>query len=192
MIIVGVTGGIGSGKTTVCKLFESKGIPVYNSDERAKHILAHHPDVKQQLLKLFGEKIFTDNLPDRKKIAALVFSDKEKLKLLNAIIHPKVREDFEQWKKQQTSKIIIKEAAILIESGAYKQVDKILVVTAPLEQRIQRVMQRDGVSKYDVESRLNNQFSDEERLKYAHFVIDNSGVKDLELQVDEIIEKLSI
>ena len=190
MTILGVTGGIGSGKTTVCKLFESKGIPVYNSDERAKHLLAHHPEVKQQLLKVFGETVFTNNLPDRKKIAQLVFSDKEKLKLLNAIIHPKVKEDFEQWKKQQSSKLIIKEAAILIESGAYKQVDKILVVTAPLQTRIQRVMQRDGVSKQDVESRLNNQFSDEERINYAHFVIDNSGEKDLEQQVDEILKQL--
>jgi dephospho-CoA kinase len=190
MTILGVTGGIGSGKTTVCKLFESKGIPVYNSDERAKHLLAHHPEVKQQLLKVFGETVFTNNLPDRKKIAQLVFSDKEKLKLLNAIIHPKVKEDFEQWKKQQSSKLIIKEAAILIESGAYKQVDKILVVTAPLQTRIQRVMQRDGVSKQDVESRLNNQFSDEERIKYSHFVIDNSGEKDLEQQVDEILKQL--
>jgi dephospho-CoA kinase len=190
MTILGVTGGIGSGKTTVCKLFESKGIPVYNSDERAKHLLAHHPEVKQQLLKVFGETVFTNNLPDRKKIAQLVFSDKEKLKLLNAIIHPKVKEDFEQWKKQQSSKLIIKEAAILIESGAYKQVDKVLVVTAPLQTRIQRVMQRDGVSKQDVESRLNNQFSDEERIKYAHFIIDNSGEKNLEQQVDEILKQL--
>jgi dephospho-CoA kinase len=190
MTILGVTGGIGSGKTTVCKLFESKGIPVYNSDERAKYILAHHPDVKQQLLKLFGEKIFTDHLPDRKKIAAIVFSDKEKLKLLNAIIHPKVREDFEQWKKQQTSKIIIKEAAILIESGTYKQVDKILVVTAPLEQRIQRVMQRDGVSRLEILNRLSNQLDDKSRLKYAHYSIDNSEGKNLELQVDEVLKKL--
>jgi dephospho-CoA kinase len=190
MTILGVTGGIGSGKTTVCKLFESKGIPVYNSDERAKYILAHHPDVKQQLLKLFGEKIFTDHLPDRKKIAAIVFSDKEKLKLLNAIIHPKVREDFEQWKKQQTSKIIIKEAAILIESGAYKQVDKILVVTAPLEQRIQRVMQRDGVLRQEILNRLSNQLDEKSRLKYAHYSIDNSEGKNLELQVDEVLKKL--
>jgi dephospho-CoA kinase len=190
MTILGVTGGIGSGKTTVCKLFASKGIPVYNSDERAKYILAHHPDVKQQLLKLFGEKIFTDHLPDRKKIAAIVFSDKEKLKLLNAIIHPKVREDFEQWKKQQTSKIIIKEAAILIESGAYKQVDKILVVTAPLEQRIQRVMQRDGVLRQEILNRLSNQLDDKSRLKYAHYSIDNSEGKNLELQVDEVLKKL--
>ena len=190
MTILGITGGIGSGKTTVCTIFASKGIPVYNSDERAKYILMHHPEVRQQLLKVFGEKIFTDNLPDRKKIAAIVFTDKEKLKLLNTIIHPKVKQDFEQWKKQQTSKLIIKEAAILIESGAYKQVDKLLVITAPLEQRIHRVMQRDNVSRQEILNRLSNQFDDKTRLKYAHFVIDNSEGKDLEKQVDEVLSKL--
>lgn len=190
MTILGITGGIGSGKTTVCNVFASKGIPIYNSDERAKNILMHHPEVGQQLLKLFGENIFTDNLPDRRKIATIVFSDKEKLKLLNTIIHPKVKEDFEQWKKEQTHKLIIKEAAILIESGAYKQVDKVLVVTAPLEQRIKRVIQRDGTSRQEILNRLSNQMDDKTRLKYADFVIDNSEGKDLELQVDEILAQL--
>ncbi|MFP5471589.1 MAG: dephospho-CoA kinase [Bacteroidia bacterium] len=190
MIILGVTGGIGSGKTTVCNVFASKGIPVYNSDERAKEILMHHPEVKKQLLRLFGQGVFTDQLPDRKKIASIVFSDKEKLKLLNAIIHPKVKEDFEQWKKEQTSKLIIKEAAILIESGAYKQVDQIVVITAPVEQRIKRVMQRDGVSRQEILKRLSNQFDDNTRLKYAHFVIDNSEGKNLDRQVDEVLKRL--
>lgn len=190
MLVLGVTGGIGSGKTTVCKLLESKGIPVYYSDERAKYILLNHTDVKAQLMKFFGKEIFTDELPDRQKLAKIVFSDKHKLKLLNSIVHPKVKEDFDLWKKQQNANVIVKEAAILIESGAYKQVDKVLVVTAPLEERIQRVMQRDGVTKQDIQNRLNNQFSDSERIKYADYIVDNSSKKDLEKQLEEILKKL--
>ena len=128
--------------------------------------------------------------PDKIKLAQLVFSDKEKLAKLNQIIHPKVAEGFEDWKHAQSAKVVVKEAAILIESGAYKTVDKVIVVSAPLDIRIARVMKRDGISKQEVEQRIQNQLTEEERLAYADFVLQNSGEEYLIPQVEEIIKEL--
>ena len=190
MLILGLTGGIGSGKTTVAKIFQSFGVPIYNSDERAKHILFSNESVHQELMSIFGKEVFTDNKPDKVKLASVVFSDEKKLKQLNTIIHPLVAQDFDLWLKEQTSNIVIKEAAILIESGAYKTVDKICVVSAPKEVRVNRVMARDNSSKEEVLKRINNQLSDEERLTYADFVINNSGEHHLITQVQEILKQL--
>lgn len=190
MLVLGLTGGIGSGKSTIAKIFQSFGVPIYNSDDRAKNILFSDKEVHDALREEFGSSIFTNDLPDREKLAQLVFTNENKLKALNAIIHPRVAEDFEQWKNQQKSKIVLKEAAILIESGACKSVDKIVVVSAPEDIRIQRVMHRDNVSKEDVIVRMKNQFSEEERLKYADFIVDNSGNQHLISQVEKIIKEL--
>lgn len=189
MLVIGLTGGIGSGKTTVAQIFHSFGVPVYNSDVEAKKILFSNTQVHQELKTVFGDSIFTDGIPDRVKLARIVFSDKEKLAQLNQIIHPKLANHFKAWKAQQTAKVVLKEAAILIESRMYKSVDKIVVVTAPEELRIQRVLERDSSSKEEIQNRINNQLSEEERLKYADFVIDNSGSQHLIPQVEKIIKE---
>lgn len=190
MLVLGLTGGIGSGKTTVAKIFQSFGVPVYNSDERAKAILFSDKEVHRELKSAFGEAIFIDNTPDKVKLAQLVFSDKTKLAGLNKTLHPRVAEDFENWKHTQSAEIVVKEAAILIESGAYRAVDKIVVVTAPVEVRINRVLKRDNSSEEEVKNRIEHQFSEEERLEYADFIIDNSGEDHLISQVEKIINSL--
>lgn len=191
MLVLGLTGGIGSGKTTVAQIFKSFGVPVYNSDERAKHILVNDKTVHQPLKEVFGEAVFINNIPDKQKLAKVVFSHKEKLKQLNAIIHPKVGEDFEAWKNAQNAEVVLKEAAILIESGAYKSVGKIIVISAPKAVRIKRVIDRDKVSEKEVLQRMSNQLTDEERLKYADFVIDNSGTRSLIPQVKDILTQIN-
>lgn len=175
MLKLGVTGGIGSGKTTVCRLFELLGIPVYYADEESKKLLDDNKDVKEQVIKLFDASILNDegNI-NRKKLAEIVFKNKEQLEKLNTILHPAVGLHFEGWLKKQKSPYILKEAAILFESGAYKQVDKVLTVVAPMELKIQRTMKRDGVSKEQVETRMELQMSDEEKVKRSDFVIQNN------------------
>jgi dephospho-CoA kinase len=172
---VGITGGIGSGKTTVCKLFELLGIAVYYSDQEAKQILENDSNVRAELLGVFGAEILNEsNKLDRKKIAAIVFSDTTKLAKLNAIVHPAVAKHFEEWCKKQSSAYILKEAAILFESGAHKQVDKTIVVTAPKDLKIKRVMARDGATEAEILKRMANQLPDEETIKLANFKIFNN------------------
>lgn len=175
MLKLGITGGIGSGKTTVCRLFELLGISVYYADEESKKLLDEDKEVKKQVVDIFGNPILNDaGSIDRKKLAGIVFNNKERLEKLNSILHPAVGLHFENWLKKQKSPYILKEAAILFESGAFKQVDKVLTVVAPLELKIQRTMKRDGVSKEDVESRIKLQMSDEEKIKRSDFVINNN------------------
>jgi len=174
MIKVGITGGIGSGKTTVCKLFELLGIAVYYSDDEAKKILDYDSTVKSELLNLFGASILNEfEQIDRKKIATIVFSDTTKLASLNAIVHPAVAKHFDEWCKKQSSPYILKEAAILFESGAYKQVDKSIIVTAPIELKLLRVIARDKTTEEEVLKRMSNQLPDEEKIKLSDFVIRN-------------------
>ena len=173
MVVVGITGGIGSGKSYVCTIYEKMGIPVYNSDIEAKQLMNNSIELKNELTQEFGT-MYNQNGLDREKLGAIVFNDKKKLEKLNAIVHPRVRHHFDNWKNDQTSDIIIKEAAILIESGAYKQVDKIGLVTAPLELKIERVQKRDNFTRTQIENRINKQLSDNEKLKYADFVINNN------------------
>jgi len=171
--VIGVTGGIGSGKTTVARMFEALGVPVYFADDEAKSIL-YTPEVTAELQKIFGDAVFTNDVPDRAKIAALVFSDKEKLTQLNNIIHPRVALHFNDWVfNHQNLPFVIKEAAILFESGAYKQCDAIITVTAPLEFRISRVMERDGVLRDAVEKRIANQWPESEKIALSNYVIEN-------------------
>jgi len=193
MIRVGITGGIGSGKSTVCKVFELLNVPVYYSDLEAKLILETDPGVLQALNKTFGPAVLdAKKKPDRKKIAAVVFSDKKKLEELNAIIHPAVGKHFEEWcKKNADAPFILKEAAILFESGAYRQVDKVIMVTAPLELKIARIMKRDRLSKEEIEKRINSQLSDEEKAERSDFVIRNDETVLLTPQILEVHRKLA-
>jgi dephospho-CoA kinase len=191
MIKIGITGGIGSGKSTVCKVFEQLGVPVYYADDEGKKLL-DVSDVKEAVLKVFGNAIFAaDKTIDRKKMAGLVFNNKENLEKLNSIIHPAVGVHFEEWlKKQEGCAYIVKEAAILFESGAYKQVDKVITVTAPMELKITRAMNRSGITREQVLERMNNQMDDEEKVKRSQFVIVNDEEHLIIPQIMKIHESL--
>lgn len=191
MVKVGITGGIGSGKSVVCKIFQCLGVPVYHADKAGRHLLDNDEAVKAQVTGLFGDSVLTNGALDRQKIATIVFRDKEKLAQLNSIIHPAVRKDFEKWVSAQTSSLTVEEAAILFESGAYKNLDVLITVTAPEVLRIQRVMQRDGASKEEVLKRMANQWSEEEKAAKSHYVIKNDGTTMLIPQVMDIYKTLS-
>ncbi len=182
---VGITGGIGSGKTTICQIFETLGIPVYYADERAKWLMVNDLMVKQKVLDLFGyEAYFKNGSLNRKYISSVVFQDKIKLKSLNAVVHPAVFKDGDEWLLQHSDvPYTLKEAALMVESGGYKHLDKLVVVTAPEDLRLQRVMQRDGSKREDVLKRIRNQTSEANRLEHADFVIQNDGEKSLVNQV---------
>jgi len=192
MLKVGITGGIGSGKTTVARVFEQLGVPVYHADFWAKEIMNTDPLVKQRLKELFGNDIYDlSGKADRKKIAELVFKDKNKLNELNAVIHPAVWLHGENWLKQYKDKpYILKEAAILFESGGNKDMDKVIMVAAPREIRIERVMKRDHVTREEVEARMANQWDDEKKTALSDFVIINDGKMLVIPQVLEIHRKL--
>ena len=191
MLKVGLTGGIGSGKTTVSEVFHSLGIPVYNSDKRAKYLMENDPSLRVAIIQYFGEESYRSEGLNRLYLSEQVFSDKSKLQKLNSIVHPVVGNDFALWCKNQSAPFVLKEAAILIESGAYKGLDKIIVVTASENVRMERVMERDGVKASEVGDRINNQMTDSERLQYADFIIDNYGIQMLISQVKEVFNKLN-
>ena len=191
MLKVGLTGGIGSGKSTVARIFELLGVPVYYSDDRAKDLMNNDGKLKQEIIAIFGEDAYIENGLNRTYISSIVFSNKEKLQQLNEVVHPAVATDFENWCTQQNVPFIVKEAAILIESGAYKHLDKIVVVSASEKERVRRVMSRDRVEKQQVLARMKNQISEEERLQYADFVIKNEGNQHLIPQVQQVCEELA-
>lgn len=172
-MIVGLTGGIGSGKSTVAEFFRELGVPVYNSDYKAKKIMHEDSKVKAKILNLFGEKAYSKNELNRRFIASEVFSNKKKLKALNAIVHPAVRADFLTWVDSQDYPYVIQEAAIIFENNSEDRYDKVILVTAPKEIRITRVIDRDGNSASEIKARIENQLSDEEKIPRAHFVIKN-------------------
>lgn len=191
-LLVGLTGGIGSGKSTIAKIFNSLNIKVYNSDFEAKKLINSDAKTIDLIKQKFGTDVYTEYGLDSKKMAELVFNNKAALEELNAIVHPKVKEHFEHWIcSNQTDQLLIKEAAILIESGANKGLDKIIVVTAPKELRINRVVFRDNATEVDVKKRINAQMSDEDRIKFADYIIFNNE-KDLVIpQVLNIYKQLS-
>lgn len=183
MIKVGLTGGIGSGKTTVSKIFETLGVKVFYADTEAKKIY-DDPNIRDKVEVLLGDVAYDHGVLDRKKVAEIVFQNKELLAKLNAIIHPAVGEAYNDWLSACADEpYVIKEAAILFESGADKGLDKIITVTAPESVRIKRVMQRDQCTEQDVRNRLSKQWTDEERNSRADFIIYNDGSKSLINQV---------
>ena len=171
---VGLTGGIGSGKTTIANLFALHfSIPIYIADTKAKELVANNKQLQQEIVALLGEEAFVEGRYNTSFVAQEVFSNKEKLDKLNAIIHPYVQQDFLQWKQSQQAPYVIKEAAILFESGSYRDCDFIIMVTAPLEERIKRVMLRDKIDRETVEKRIKNQWNDEKKIELSTFVIEN-------------------
>jgi len=192
MIKVGLTGGIGSGKSTVSKILISKGFSVYNSDNRAKWLMNNDDNLKSNIISIFGDKAYLKGSLNRKYLSAKVFNDSLKLKALNNLVHPLVAIDFKNWLIHQKSKdFVFKEAAILIESGAYKEMDKIIVVSCPENIRLERVLKRDGNSPELVKKRMQNQISETEKINHADFVIKNNGSEsDLVLEVEFVISEL--
>jgi dephospho-CoA kinase len=190
--IIGLTGGIGSGKSTVAHYIASKGIPVYIADAAAKEIM-EQPDVMAQIKQIFHQNVITsDGKLDRKVIGQLVFTSPELLKKLNAIVHPLVKTHFIDWLQQhKTATFVIMEAAILFESGGNKECDKVILVTAPEAIRIQRTMLRDNTSQEAILNRIQNQLSDAEKIQKSDFVISNIDVKETYSQTDEILKILS-
>jgi dephospho-CoA kinase len=175
-IKVGIAGGIGSGKTMICNVFKVLGIPVYNADLEAKLIMNKSDQLRLAIIQEFGVEAYSDGVLNKEFLAAQVFNDAEKLTQLNRIVHPAVIQAAEDWADAQTAPYSLKEASILFESGSYKKVDYSILVTAPIEIRIARVMERDQVSREQVLARMNNQMSDEEKTKLADFVIINDGI----------------
>lgn len=182
-IKVGIAGGIGSGKTIICHVFKVLGIPVYNADLEAKLIMNKSDQVRLAVMQEFGDEAYSNGVLNRAFLAAQVFNDTTKLAQLNRIVHPAVIQAAEDWADAQTAPYSLKEASILFESGSYKKVDYSILVTAPIEIRIARVMERDQVTREQVLARMNNQMSDEEKTKLADFVIINDGISPIIPQV---------
>ena len=188
--IIGLTGGIGSGKTTLVNYMESLGIPVFIADEEAKKAM-QSLHVLEEVKTSFGTAIFENGHLNRQQLASIVFSNPDKLNKLNSIIHPEVKRLFAIWLDQhKTVPFVVYEAAILFESGSYQNCDYIITVTAPLEDRITRVMQRDNCSREQVFQRINAQWTDEERAAKSNFVIDNTNSKSAKNEIDKILKIL--
>ncbi len=196
VIKVGITGGIGSGKTTVCKMFEDLGVPVYYADDRAKYLMQHEHHLIDQIKKHFGDDVYDNCRLNRKLLAERVFNDKEKLALLNSLVHPAVFRDTERWVEDQREKkvaYVLKEAALLVETGSYKALDKLIVVAAPMDVRLQRVSERDHAETEDILARMRSQLPEEEKIALADYVINNNdGLESLKAQVLAIHEQLMV
>ena len=185
---IGLTGGIGSGKTTISKVFELLKTPIYNSDNVAKNFISKNSYVKKQIFKSFGKEVMTNNKIDNKKLSTLIFNDIKKINIINNIIHPLVKEDFNKWCKKSKSKYIIKESALLFSSNSYLELDEIIFVKSPIETRIQRVMKRDNRTKKQVKSIIKNQNSDEFLEKSCKYIIYNDEEKFLTPQIIKLHE----
>jgi len=192
MKVIGITGGIGSGKTTVCRIFEQLGVPVYYADDRAKMLMNTSATLREGIITEFGSEAYTDQGLNRAYLAGLVFSTPERLAKLNALVHPAVADDFDEWVEQHAKEpYVMKEAAILFESGAYQGVDITVLVIAPEDIRIERVVGRDGVMPDDVRKRLANQWTQERKAKLADHIINNDGFHLLIPQVLELHRKFT-
>lgn len=192
MLHIGITGGIGSGKTTVCKIFATLGIPIYYADDRAKALMTEDNDLILQIKKIFGEEAYlSDGQLNRAHIAGIAFSDKDKLAQLNAAVHPAVGKDTLRWQsEQQDVPYTLREAALLFESMNYKSLDKVITVFADKEIRIDRVLKRDDTTRAAVIARMDKQMPEEEKLKLADFIIKNNGEESLIKQVWAIHQEL--
>ncbi len=185
-IMIGLTGGIGSGKSVVAKVFATLGIPVFNADDEAKRIMQTSPEIKTKLIEQFGLEIYNEHGLDKEKLASIVFNDPFQLQLLNAIVHPVTIQAAKEWAAKQTTPYVIKEAALIFESGTADGLFKVIGVTAPLSLRTHRVMQRDGITKEQVDARMRNQISDTIKMRLCDYVIENNNQQMVIPQVLEI------
>lgn len=192
MTILGVTGGIGSGKSIVCKYLSLHNIPIYDADIEAKRLNNTSPVIRQELIIRFGKSIYINNELDRKQLASLIFNNKENLQYVNQLIHTELAKHFLNWiEDNKRHSILALDAAVLFESGFDKYVDKIITVIAPIDIRINRVSKRDNLSPQQIEARINSQISDEERSKLSDFVVVNDNYESIINQTNIIIEKIT-
>ncbi|MBL0146646.1 MAG: dephospho-CoA kinase [Chitinophagaceae bacterium] len=190
MLKIGLTGGIGSGKTTVAKVFETLGIPVYYADDAAKELMHTDEDLKQQIIRHFGSETYENGTLNRQYLSQKVFNNAEQLQLLNSLVHPATIKDAQNWMLKQTTPYSIKEAALIFESGSEKNLDYVIGVHAPATLRIQRVMQRDGITKEEVLQRIGKQMNEEDKMELCNFVIENDEQHLLIPQVMALHEQL--
>ncbi len=190
-LIVGITGGIGSGKTTAAKVFEKLGVPIYIADDKARMLTAENEQILSYIRETYGDEMFDDNgALNRKALGEAVFGNKERLDALNKVIHPLVAQDFKSWVAEQSFPYVLKEAAVLFESGTYTDCNYVILVVAPRESRIERVMKRSGLSREDIENRMQHQWSDEDKMALSDFVIYNGDENDLISQIYDIHEDI--
>jgi dephospho-CoA kinase len=182
--VVGITGGIGSGKSTICRVFQLLGVPVFNSDVEAKKLYNEDEFLKKEVIDLFGKGLLTEGKIDHSKLASIVFNDPTALSELNKLVHPRVREKFKVWLREQNAPYILKEAAILIESGSYKECDAIILVSAPLIIKEKRLINQRGMSPEAIRERMAKQMSDEDKRPHCQYNIVND---EIELVVPQII-----
>lgn len=190
MQIVGITGGIGTGKSVVTKILRAMGYPVYDSDVEARRIMHQDTTVARQLRDAFGDTVFINGLLDRQRLAREVFDNDQRLQLLNGIVHPAVKNDFRSWAQAQTSPLVFLESAILFESGFDSETDKSILVTAPMETRIERVVNRDRCSREQVLKRMAQQWPEDKKAALVDFIIANDDSDPLILQTERIISQL--
>lgn len=190
MMVIGLTGGIGSGKTTVAKMFNKLGVPIYIADLEAKKIMNSSKTIRVKIIQLFGNEAYIEGNLNKPFLSNRIFNDNDLLVKMNAIVHPKVRLHFKRWLKKQNTPYVIKEAAILFESGGYNECDYVITVIASRENRMQRVIQRDKSTIYSVKAIMNNQWSDEDKVKLSHYVINNDDLPETENQVKIIHQKI--
>ncbi len=192
MLIVGLTGGIGSGKTTVANMFKDLGVPVYIADVEAKELMLNSVAIKKELIELLGEQAYTASGElNRTFIATQVFSNSDKLEALNAIVHPRVGAHFKKWVTKQQANYVIKEAAILFENDGYKNCDKTILVTAPVKDRIKRVLARDQSTREDVLARMQNQWPDSQKIPLADYTIQNTNLDQTKALIKALHNTLS-
>jgi dephospho-CoA kinase len=191
MLKIGLTGGLGSGKSTIAKIFEVLGIPVYYADIEAKRIMNSDCQLKSEIVKHFGEQAYVDDQLNRPYLASIVFDNKEKLSLLNSLVHPATIRDSKEWINRQTTPYAIKEAALIFESGSQEYLDYVIGVSAPAHLRIQRAMHRDNLSRGQVQQRMSKQIEEVIKMHLCDFVIYNDEVKPVIPQVLELHKKLS-
>jgi dephospho-CoA kinase len=189
-ITIGITGGIGAGKSTVCSIINILGYPVFYSDQAAKNILQTNQDVQSKLISLLGNETYQDGQLNRVYVASIIFSNPSILSEMNSIVHPAVRIAFSNWCKAQKSELVFNEAAILFETGAYKNFDYTVLVTCPQEIRLNRVIKRDASKKQDVLDRMNQQWTDQQKLQLADFEIKNDDQKLIIPQVIDLLKEL--
>ena len=191
MIKLGITGGIGAGKSVVASFLKATGIPVYIADDESKKLTSTSPRIKAQLIKLFGENLYAGGILNKALLASLIFENKDNLRVVNSIIHPEVMSDFEAWAmKHADKKLIAMEAAILFESGFDKTMDFIVTVTAPQEERIERLLKRNNVPREEILSRMSNQLPEEEKCKRSDFVIYNDNDRAIIPQIGNILDSI--
>ncbi len=190
-MIIGITGGIGSGKSLVASILRVYGFPVYDSDTRAKSLYDEDAALRADMVRLFGEQIYADGRLDRKRLAAVVFADVGKLAQLDALVHPAVFRDFARWRAAQSEPTLFAESAILLQTDFRTLVDRVVVVDAPAEVRVARAMQRDGATESTIESRMSAQLSSDDMRAQADFVIENDGKRSLLAQVDALVRAIS-